>query len=102
MNAPQSPDNGPNIGLYGPAELAKEARWAEERERHWRRFQAEAALILAAPTRQERAYRLDLYRQQFGELSARTMQGWIARIFERRKQAAEAARQRAERAKRAG
>ena len=71
-------DNGPNIGHFGPAELAKEARWATEIKAAWADFQRTAGWF-CSPGRapEECAQALRLYQSKHGEDAARTLMSYV-------------------------
>lgn len=69
-------DNSPNVGQFGPAELDKERRWHEERQRCALLFRRAFAYLLSladGPRRSE----LDRYRRAEGELQGQTMEAYL-------------------------
>jgi hypothetical protein len=83
-------DNSPNIGRFGPAELAKEERWARERRACWGRFKRDAAGIMAGSNRRERESLLNHWAKGRSLAEVNTMKNWIAHVWAKAREAAKA------------
>lgn len=87
-------DNSPNIGVFGPAELAKEARWARQRRACWGRFVRDAADIMAGSNRREREALLSAWAKGRSAAEVETMKAWVRYLWAKSRSSNDAVRYR--------
>lgn len=72
-----SADNGPNIGHFGPEELAKEVRWASEIKAARERFRLAVDRLITLPTHAERMEAIEKWAAKYGRDAARTLLNYV-------------------------